>query len=263
MSESLGRVAGKVAIVTGASSGMGVEHAKLLVAEGASVVLADVSDAAGRTLAESLGAKALYQHLDVSKPEEWEAVVAAANSAFGPVDVLVNNAGIGAQAEFDDETLDSFRRVLEVDLIGVFNGMKAVSLGMKKLGHGSIVNISSIAGMKGWWLSHGYTASKYAVRGLTKSVALDLGPYGIRVNSVHPGIIKTPAAAALGATFLNDHIALRRAGSPEEIAKLVLFLASDESSFSTGAEFLADGGETAGYLGPVFEGQPGFSKIEY
>lgn len=143
----------------------------------------------------------------------------------------------------------------------MFNGMKAVSLPMKKLGRGSIINVSSQAGLQGWWHGHGYTASKFAIRGLTKSVALDLGPYGVRVNSLHPGIIDTPMTG--GRSYLTDHIALKRAADPVEIARMTLFLASDESSFSTGSEFVADGGQTAGYPMPAFVGQPPFRKIDH
>lgn len=261
MSETGGRVAGKVAIVTGAASGMGMEEARILIREGASVVLADFADDAGKQLAVQLGDKALFAHLDVTDPAQWAEVVATAESTFGPVDVLINNAGIGAAAEFEDETLESFRRLIEVNVVGVFNGMKAVSLGMKKLGRGSIVNVSSIAGLKGWWHGHGYTASKFAVRGMTKSVAMDLGPYNVRVNSVHPGIIQTPMAQ--GATYLTDHLPLKRVGAPAEVANLILYLASDESSFSTGAEFVVDGGETAGRPSPAFAEEPSFKKVAF
>lgn len=258
---SPGRVAGKIAIVSGAASGIGAEQARLLVKEGARVVLGDVDVAHGQALADELGPNALFRRLDVTQPLDWTAAVEAANQRWGVVDILVNNAGIGASAEFDDESLDSFRKVIEVNLFGVFNGMRAVSSAMKRLGHGSIINMSSQAGLKGWWRGHGYTASKFAIRGLTKSAALDLGPYNVRVNSVHPGIIDTPMTG--GQTFLTDQVPLKRAASPVEIARLTLFLASDDSSFSTGAEFVADGGETAGFPGPAFVGQAPFHKIDF
>lgn len=256
-----GRVAGKVAVVSGAASGIGAEQARLLVQEGARVVLGDIDTVRGTALAAELGDDALFCRLDVTRPEDWSSAVKAANDRWGVVDVLVNNAGIGASAEFDEESVESFRKVIEVNLFGVFNGMKAVSPAMKRLGHGSIINMSSQAGLKGWWRGHGYTASKFAIRGLTKSAALDLGPYNVRVNSVHPGIIDTPMTG--GQTFLTDQVPLKRAASPVEIARLTLFLASDESSFSTGAEFIADGGETAGFPGPAFVGQAPFEKIDF
>lgn len=255
------RVAGKVAIVTGGASGIGAAQVAALVHEGARVIIADISEAAGRALSEDLGVATAFAPLDVTRPDQWDEVLTFANARFGPVDVLVNNAGIGASAEFDEETLESFQRVLDVNLLGAFNGMKCVSPGMKKLGRGSIVNMSSQAGIVGWWRGHGYTASKFALRGLTKSVALDLGPYNVRVNSVHPGIIDTPMTG--GQVFLTDHVPLRRAAQASEIANLTLFLASDESSFSTGAEFVADGGQTAGFPGPAFVGQAAFQKVDY
>ncbi|HCE5828586.1 TPA: SDR family oxidoreductase [Pseudomonas aeruginosa] len=258
---SAGRVAGKIAIVSGAASGIGAEQARILAQEGAHVIVGDIDVTHGQALAAEIGDNAMFCRLDVTRPEDWSAAVEVANRRWGVVDVLVNNAGIGASAEFDDESLDSFRKVIEVNLFGVFNGMKAVSPAMKRLGHGSIINMSSQAGLNGWWHGHGYTASKFAIRGLTKSAALDLGPYNVRVNSVHPGIIDTPMTG--GQTFLTEQVPLKRAASPVEIARLTLFLASDESSFSTGAEFLADGGQTAGFPGPAFVGQAPFKKIDF
>lgn len=256
-----GRVAGKVAIVSGAASGIGAAQARILAEEGARVIVGDIDVAHGQALAAELGENALFCPLDVTKPEDWSSATQAAATRWGVVDVLVNNAGIGAAAEFDDESLESFRKVIEVNLFGVFNGMKAVSRAMKRLGHGSIINMSSQAGLKGWWHGHGYTASKFAIRGLTKSAALDLGPYNVRVNSIHPGIIDTPMTG--GQTFLTDHVPLKRAADPMEIARLTLFLASDESSFCTGSEFIADGGETAGFPGPAFVGQAPFRKVDF
>lgn len=211
----------------------------------------------GQVLAAELGDNALFCRLDVTRPEDWSAAFEAANAHWGVVDVLVNNAGIGAAADFDEESLDSFRKVIAVNLFGV----KAVSPAMKCLGHGSIINMSSQAGLKGWWRGHGYSASKLAIRGLTKSAALDLGPYNVRGNSVHSGIIDTSMTG--GQTFLTDQVPLKRTASPMKIARLTLFLACDELSFSTGAGFLADGGETAGFPWPTPVGQAPFKKVDF
>lgn len=246
----MGRLDRRVALLSGATGGLGRAFARALVAEGARLVLGDLDVDAGRELAEELGAASRFCRLDVTDPGGWTGAVKLAEAEFGVVDVLVNNAGIGRSAEFSAETLDGFRSVIEVNLFGTFNGMTAVVPGMKRLGRGSIVNISSIAGLTGWWHGHGYTASKFAVRGLTKSTALDLGPFGIRINSVHPGMIETPMKGSL--TYLSDHVALQRSASAAEIAPLVVFLASDESSYCTGGEFAADGGATAGRRGPAF-----------
>jgi 3alpha(or 20beta)-hydroxysteroid dehydrogenase len=238
------RVTGKTAIVTGAASGLGAAQARELVAEGANVVLADVQDDAGSALAEDLGGRARFTHLDVTDPDGWDSVVADAAARFGPVDVLVNTAGIVRRAALRDHSLEDFRAVIEVNLVGAFNGMKAVIPGMIAHGGGSIINMSSIAGIKASPMVPGYVASKWGLRGLTKSAALDLGGYNIRVNSVHPGMHRTPMTAA--SPHNTDVIALHRTGRPEELAHLIVFLASDESAFITGSEFIHDGGETAG-----------------
>ncbi|MBE7699840.1 glucose 1-dehydrogenase [Oerskovia sp. Sa1BUA8] len=240
----MGRVFNKVAIVTGGTGGMGVTHAKALVAEGGKVVIADLDDAKGEALAAELGENAAYVHLDVTKEEDWAAAVAFTLETFGRIDVLVNNAGIANAAGITEFTPEMWRKIIDINLTGTFLGIHAVSPIMAKAGRGSIINISSVEGMRGSAGLHGYVASKFGVRGLTKSVALDLGPSGVRVNSVHPGFIKTPMTATISSDDL--HIPLGRAAEPEEVSQLVLFLASDESSYSTGSEFIVDGGLIAG-----------------
>jgi 3alpha(or 20beta)-hydroxysteroid dehydrogenase len=244
----MGRVSGKVAIVTGAASGLGAAQARALAAEGAQVVVADVQAQAGRELAAELGDAAAFIPLDVTEPAQWQALMTQAHELFGPVDVLVNNAGIVRRAPIDRHSLDDFRAVIEVNLIGTFNGIQAVIPDMKARGHGSIINMSSIAGIKAAPWVPGYVASKWGIRGLTKSAALDLGGFGIRVNSVHPGMHRTPMTAA--SPHDNDVVALHRTGEPGELAHLIVFLASDESAFITGSEFVHDGGETAGTAPP-------------
>ncbi|MDF2846214.1 MAG: family oxidoreductase [Oerskovia sp.] len=240
----MGRVFNKVAIVTGGTGGMGVTHAQALVDEGAKVVVADLDDAKGEALVAELGENAAYTHLDVTKEEDWAAAVAFTLEKFGRIDVLVNNAGIANAAGITEFTPDMWRTIIDINLTGTFLGIHAVSPVMARAGRGSIINISSVEGMRGSAGLHGYVASKFGVRGLTKSVALDLGPSGVRVNSVHPGFIKTPMTEKISSDDL--HIPLGRAAEPEEVSQLVLFLASDESSYSTGSEFIVDGGLIAG-----------------
>lgn len=239
----MARLDDTVAIITGGARGMGAAHARAFVREGASVVIADVLDEEGRALASELGPAARYEHLDVTSESQWDAVVAVAIEAFGTIDVLVNNAGIGNIAPIDKYTLEMWNAVLAVNLTGTFLGIRAVAPVMKAARHGSIVNISSVEGLRGSAGLHGYVASKFAVRGLTKSVAVELGRYNVRVNSVHPGFIITPMTAQL--SFEDQQVPLGRAAAPEEVSALVLFLASEESAYSTGAEFVVDGGMTA------------------
>jgi 3alpha(or 20beta)-hydroxysteroid dehydrogenase len=239
-----GRLARKVALISGGARGMGASHVRTLVAEGAKVVFGDILDDEGKVVAAELGDAVRYVHLDVTKPEQWESAVATAVTEFGGVDVLVNNAGIANFGTFEDYEISEWQRILDVNLTGVFLGIRAVVKPMKDAGRGSIINISSIEGMAGTMACHGYTASKFGVRGLTKSAAMELGQSGIRVNSIHPGLIKTPMTQ-----WVPDDIfqtALGRAGDPSEVSNLVVYLASDESSYSTGAEFVVDGGTTAG-----------------
>lgn len=245
----MGRVTGKVAIVTGAARGMGLAHARQLVENGASVMLTDMLDADGQAAAEQLGPRARYLHLDVTKETDWQRIVATTEATFGPVSVLVNNAGIVAYSPIESMLESDYRRVVDVNQVGVFLGMKSVFPSMKKSGGGSIVNISSVAGLIGASHAMAYTASKFAVRGMTKAAAVEFAQHNIRVNSVHPGLIRTPMTApspeseASVAQFIAA-TPLRRAGEVDEVASIVLWLASDESSYSTGSEFVVDGGLT-------------------
>jgi len=235
---------GKVALVSGAARGIGAAIAEAMVGAGAKVVIGDLLDEEGLALAERLGPSATYVHLDVTKPEDWRLAAATAHEEHGALNVLVNNAGIAGGVPIEQYDHADWEKIVAINLTGVFNGIQAAVPHMKEAGGGSIVNISSLAGLSANPGAAGYVATKFGVRGLTKAAAVDLGGYGIRVNSVHPGFIAT--AMTVGLPAATDVIALGRPGRPEEIAKLVMFLASDDSSFSTGAEFVADGGEYAG-----------------
>ncbi|AKC40761.1 3-alpha-(or 20-beta)-hydroxysteroid dehydrogenase [Mycolicibacterium phlei] len=240
----MGRVTGKIALISGGARGMGAAHARALVDEGANVMIGDLLDEAGEALAADLGPSARYVHLDVTDKQQWIDAVAATNSAFGPVNVLINNAGIANGNLLTDFELTEWQRILDINLTGTFLGCQAVAQTMIDNKAGSIINISSVEGYRGSPGLHGYTATKFAVRGLTKSVALELAPHGVRVNSVHPGLIRTDMTAGIPEDFLQ--IPLGRAADPAEVSALVLYLASDESSYSTAAEFLIDGGLIAG-----------------
>ena len=247
----MNRVNGKVAIVTGAARGMGAAFAKRLVEEGAKVMLTDVLREEGEATAAALGANARFMAHDVTSEAQWQQVVAAAEKASGPITVLVNNAGISYGGAIETTSEADYRRVIDVNQVSVFLGMKSVIASMKRAGGGSIINISSIAGITGNAHVLPYTASKFAVRGMTKSAAIELAPLGIRVNSVHPGLIRTPMTTSNDPTtqgaldLLAAGTPVGRAGEPDEVASVVLMLASDESRFSTGAEFVVDGGATA------------------
>ncbi|GAB3120147.1 glucose 1-dehydrogenase [Glaciibacter psychrotolerans] len=241
----MGRLDNKVALISGGARGMGATHARAFVAEGARVVLGDLLDAEGEALAAELGDAAAYIHLDVTKPDDWKAAVEFTVAHFGSLTVLVNNAGIANGAPITTFPLELWQKTLDINLTGVFNGIQAATPALVAAGPGgSIINISSVEGLRGSAGLHAYVASKFAVRGLTKSVALDLGQYGIRVNSVHPGFIETEMTKAYDAAQFQ--IPLARGGAPEEVSKMVLFLASDDSSYSTGAEFVVDGGMIVG-----------------
>jgi len=233
---------GKVAIVTGGASGIGAGIAERFVAEGAKVVIADVEHDRGEALAAKLGADAVFRSVDVSDPEQIGALVAGAVETFGGLDVMVNNAGVSSRMHrsFLDDDLADFHRVMSVNVLGVMAGTRDAARRMATTGGGSIINVSSIEGLRGAVMVHPYVASKWAVRGLTKSAALELAPQNIRVNSIHPGFIRTPMTKH----FPDDMVTvpLGRPGTSEEVASFVVFLASDESSYATGAEFVMDGG---------------------
>ncbi len=247
----MGRLSGKVAIITGASQGMGTAHAQMFIEQGASVILTDIAEAAGQKLASELGPNALFVAHDVASKASWNDVVARGEERFGTINVLVNNAGVlGALSSTLELAEEEFLRVCAVNQLGVFLGMQAVLPSMLKLRQGSIVNISSIAGMVAIYGAPNlaYVASKFAVRGMSKQVAVEYGAHNIRVNSVHPGFIRTPMMAAAtdgsggNATSI---IPLGRLAESSEVSNLVVFLASDESSFITGTEHVIDGGMVA------------------
>ena len=243
----MSRLAGKVAIITGAAQGMGAAHAKLFVENGAKVVLTDLNEEKGHAFAAELGENAIFVKQNVTSEEDWATVIAKAEETFGPVNVLVNNAGITMAKNMLEVTLEEYKRIVDINQVSVFLGMKAVAASMMKAGGGSIVNISSMNGLVAGAI--GYTDTKFAVRGMTKAAAINLAPMGIRVNSVHPGVIATPmvvqADTKAAVEEFSKHIPLKRVAQPEEVSNMVLFLASDDSSYSTGSEFVIDGGLTA------------------
>ena len=242
------RLENKVAIITGASQGMGASHARVFAEEGAKVILTDVNEQTGKTLADELGKNAFFIKHDVTKAEEWAKVVKEGEGKFGPITVLVNNAGVlGPIAKTGDLDYEAYLQVINVNQNAPFLGMKAVIPSMLKAGIGSIVNISSLAGMLAnyGFPSIAYIAGKFALRGMTKGTAVEYGPNNIRVNSVHPGFIKTPmmelATDESGGDALRQ-IPLGRLAEAREVSNLVLFLASDESSYITGHEHVIDAG---------------------
>ncbi len=238
-----GRLEGKVALISGAAKGQGEAEARLFLAEGAAVVLGDLLDAPGQAVVASLGDRARYVHLDVANEDDWQRAVGTATEAFGGLDVLVNNAGIIRLGMMADVSLDEYMSVINVNQVGCWLGMKTASAVMRS--GGSIINISSMNGIMPGPGIMSYVASKFAIRGMTKAAALELGPKGIRVNSIHPGAILTDMARAGMAHVEGNPLAglpIPRIGEPEEVARLALFLASDDASYSTGSEFVIDGG---------------------
>jgi 3alpha(or 20beta)-hydroxysteroid dehydrogenase len=245
-----GRLEGKVALITGAARGQGEAEARRFVAEGAKVLLTDVLDAEGEAVAAELGEAAAYRHLDVTSEEDWNAAVADAEARFGPLSILVNNAGILDFGPVHQQDVDRFRKVIDVNLTGTLIGIKVGAASMQRAGGGSIINISSNAGIVGLPQAAAYVSSKWAVRGHSKSAAQDLGPLGIRVNSVHPGGIATPMVGGGDPrSGWIKKLPLARWGQPDDVANVVTFLASDEAAYVTGAEWSVDGGATSGDRG--------------
>ena len=240
----MGRVDGRVALISGGARGMGAEHARVLAAEGAAVVIADVLDDEGAAVAETIGDQATYVHLDVTDEHSWSRAVQATVERYGSLSILVNNAGIVNGNLIHQYEVAQWRAILDVNLTGTFLGIRASVTAMAGSGGGSIVNVSSVEGFRGSPGLHGYTATKFAVRGLSKSAALELAPQNIRVNSIHPGFIRTPMTAGIPEDFLS--IPLGRGADPAEVSAMVLFLANDESSYCTGSEFVVDGGLLSG-----------------
>jgi 3alpha(or 20beta)-hydroxysteroid dehydrogenase len=247
----MGRLKDKVAIITGGSQGQGASHVRKFVEEGAKVVFTDISVEKGQALEKEIGENVKFVKHDVANEDDWKNVVAVAEETFGPVNVLVNNAGISIVKHIADLSEEEYRKVMDVNQVGVFLGMKTVLPSMKKAEKGSIINLSSTNGFQASPGGSAYDSSKFAVRGITKSAALEFAEFGIRVNSVHPGPIQTPFIEAAGDAGKEQFdqvlaaIPMKRIGQAEEISNLILFLASDESSFSTGSEFIADGGMMA------------------
>ncbi len=243
----MNRLNGKVALITGAAQGMGAAHARLFIEHGAKVVMTDLNEEKGQALAKELGENAHFISHNVTNEVDWTRVVEETEATFGPIQVLVNNAGITMAKNMLDVTVEEYKRIVDINQVSVFIGMKAVAPSMIKAGGGSIVNISSMNGLVAGAI--GYTDTKFAVRGMTKAAAINLAPLGIRVNSVHPGVIATPMVVQedtkAAVEEFAKHIPMKRVAQPEEVSNMVLFLASDESSYSTGSEFVIDGGLTA------------------
>jgi 3alpha(or 20beta)-hydroxysteroid dehydrogenase len=260
----VGRLTGKVAVITGAARGQGEAEARMFVHEGAKVVLTDILETEGEKVAAELGDDAVFVSHDVSQEADWLDVVAAA-ADFGSLDVLVNNASIPFFKAIVDTTLDEYLHVVNVNQVGTFLGIKAAIAPMIAAGGGSIINVSSIDGLGSKNSLIAYSSSKFAITGMTKTAALELGVHGIRVNSLHPGGVNTfmtnPTEEPVEVVDTWFHnIALGRVGRPEELASMALFLASDESSYCTGAEFVVDGGWTCGDLTPQLPGLPDFTS---
>ena len=258
----MGELDGKVAIVTGAARGQGEAEARRFVQAGAKVLLGDVLDDEGEKAAANIGADAVYRRLDVTDEASWAGALAEVEERWGRLDVLVNNAGVARFSPLAMTSLEDYMAVISVNQVGVFLGMRSVIPLMTRSGGGSIVNTSSVDGMTGMLGVTAYVASKFAVRGMTKTAALELGPVGIRVNSIHPGGVDTPMLRPEGLPVVDlsrvfTNVPLQRIGTPDDIAELALFLASDRSSYCTGSEFVIDGGLLAGLGAQSFGGLAG------
>ena len=251
----MNRLENKVALVTGGARGLGAATVRLMAGEGAKVVFGDVLREEGEALAEELGDCVAFLPMDVSEKADWNEAIALAQT-FGPLNVLVNNAAVVHMAALTETTDEDYLRVFKINQFGTFLGIRSVVEPMKAAGSGSIINVSSIDGLHSAAGLSAYSSTKWAVRGLTKNAAIELGQYGIRVNSVHPGGMYTAMGGAdrMSVEELNQATYARfpipRVGQPEEVAQVILFLATDEASYSTGSEFIADGGGFAGMRSP-------------
>lgn len=247
-----GRLEGKIALITGSARGMGQVEAELFAKEGATVVVTDVLDDAGAEAAQTIGAD--YLHLDVTSLDDWARAAEHVEKKFGRLDILVNNAGISHKKllPFDEIDIDEHLRIFDINVHGAFHGLRAMITLLEKSGNASVINISSLDGLAGVRWMASYVASKHAILGLSRAIAIELGPRGIRVNTIHPGIIDTPLVRAGGPERVArlertvQRQPLRRVAQPIEVANLALFLASDESSFCTGSEYRVDGGHLTG-----------------
>jgi 3alpha(or 20beta)-hydroxysteroid dehydrogenase len=256
------KLEGRVAIITGGARGQGEATARVFAAEGAKVVVCDVLEAEGKAVAGALGDAAVFSRLDITDEDRWASLVADTERRWGKVDILINNAGMVHPASITDLKKADFERVLAVNLIGSWLGIKSVAPGMVARGRGSIVNICSTAGLWGMNGLAAYSASKWALRGLTKTAAMELGHKGVRVNAIFPGGVNTPMG-----NITNEPIAelnkyyqrqpIRRIGEPEEIARTSLFVVSDDASYLCGAEIAVDGGMTLGAYNDFLPGAPG------
>ncbi|MFZ5847311.1 MAG: SDR family NAD(P)-dependent oxidoreductase [Actinomycetota bacterium] len=242
----MGKLTGKVALVTGGARGIGAAVTRLFAEEGAKVVIADVLTQEGEALAAEVGEAARYVHLDVTDETQWREAVAVAEREFGPVGVLVNNAGIVDFGTIEQQEPKAFQHVLDVNLVGPWLGMHVAAPSLREAGGGAVVNISSTAGLMGYSNLGGYVASKWGLRGLTKTAALEMAPDKVRVCSVHPGPIRTPMTSQFDDSMTAAQ-PIARFGEPEEVARMVLFVAAD-ATYSTGTEFVVDGGATVGSL---------------
>ncbi|WP_414054569.1 SDR family NAD(P)-dependent oxidoreductase [Macrococcus equi] len=241
------RLKDKVMIITGAAQGMGKVHAECAIDEGAKVVITDINEEKGLQVAEQLGEHALFIQHNVADEEDWKRVIKQTVDQWGRIDVLVNNAGITYNKKIDDVSLDDYMKIVNINQVSVFLGIKYVSEIMKAQNSGAIINVSSMNGLVGGAI--GYTDTKFAVRGMTKAAARELSPFNITVNSVHPGVIHTPMLEQPGVKEavekFKQTIPVRRVAQPEEVSHMIIFLASDEARYSTGSEFVIDGGVTS------------------
>jgi len=242
-----------VALISGGAQGQGAAEARLFVKEGAKVLISDILDEKGKALANELGENAEYFHLDVTKEGDWRDAIKYVQDRFSKLNILINNAGILGSGLIVETTLTEYQHIVDVNQTGCFLGMKIGGAAIIDAGGGAIVNISSVAGLRGISNAVAYTASKYAITGMTKTAALEMGRHGVRVNSIHPGLINTEMTKGPGFSSSNgsgqtSEQPIPRAGEPEEVARLALFLCSSESSYCTGGEYLVDGGYTAGVI---------------